>query len=545
LRFVVRPAEGVINPFEGPPAISPDGRMLAYTSVLDGVQRIWVRALDSLVARPIPRTETGASLFWSPDSRSLGFWSQPGVLKRVEVSGWSPQTICETKGRSLGATWNAAGMILFHSLGAPGLNQGPASGGAPRLVTTAGAGEQHLVPSFLPDGRQFVFGVMSRDANRQGVYIGSLESSQIERVLPGALIAHYTPPGYFVFVRDGKLMAQRFDLSRLRTDGDAQLVADKPWSQGQLADYSVSNSGVLAFTEEYLPPGQLTWVDRAGRRLGTAGSVGPFVHLDLSPDEGRVLFERRNEGGGGDLWVLDLRRGESLIRLTSDEWAYAGLWSPDGTKVVYAHSGTESEGLTNYVKRSDGAGERELFSRGGAPSDWSRDGSLVVQYVGLPVSGGLTIVPATGARQARPYLETTPEAKVVAQGRLSPDGRWMAYTSMESMTPEGYVRPFPSSDRRFAVSTNGGTHPRWRADGREIFYLGRDGNLMAAPVQPGPDLQVGAPVPLFALLPVGYPGRSDYAVTKDGQRFLVNRRTGPEISYSITVMIDWLQTLAG
>jgi len=546
VRFVVTPTAGVINPFEGPPAISPDGRTLAYTAVVDAVQTIWVRSLDSIVARQLPGTETAGTLFWSPDSRSIGFYSQPGVLKRIELAGGAPQTICEVKGRALGAAWSPAGIIVFHSLGVQGVSQVPAGGGAPRVVTTVAAGEQHLPSSFLPDGRRFVFSVVSQDPARMAVCVGSLDSSRIERVLPAASSAWYAPSGHLLFLRNRKLMAQRFDTNAVRVQGDTQLVSDRVWIAGDgfLADYSVSNTGVLAVTEEYVPPGQLTWLDRSGRRLGTAGSASPNIHIDLSLDDRRVLVERLNESGAGDLWVLDLTRGESLTRLTSGGWSYIGLWSPDGTRVVYARSDNDGKGDANYIQRWDGAGQRELLSRGGAPTDWSRDGRFIVQHLGLAgVSDGLDIVPVTGDRKPTRYLTSTPA--LISQGRWSPDGRWMAYSSTESTTPEVYVRPFPTPDRRFAVSTNGGTHPRWRADGKEIFYLAPDGNLMAAPVRLSPSFEAGAPVPLFALLPVGYAGRTDYAVAKDGQRFLVNRRTGPPISYSITVLTDWPQTLQG
>jgi Tol biopolymer transport system component len=344
-------------------------------------------------------------------------------------------------------------------------------------------------------------------------------------------------------------MAQRFDAGKLHLEGDAFPIADRLWSYGSSA-FGVSDSGVLAYAEEEGVRSQLTWFDRLGRRLSAAGPEGPFIHMDLSRDGRRVLLERFEEGRG-DLWALDLARNVPSRLTSGPSWAYSSTWSPDGSSVAYTLSGETSGGL--YQQDASGAGQpKELISlkdQLANVSDWSADGQYIVYSISdpqnqfdmwvLPMSTGK----AVEDRKPFPYLRSP---FLEAQGHLSPDGRWMAYGSNEAGTVEVYVSSFPTPSKKVRISSGGGRQPRWRGDGKELFYLvPADRMLMSVPIQTAPALQPGTPAPLFRTDAVGYFdfGRYDYGVTANGDRFLVNTRVGGPGSTRITVTTNWQAAL--
>jgi len=530
-------------------SVSPDGRYLAFVAASEGRTKLWVRSLDSVVAQPLAGTEGAfpqSPPFWSPDSRSIGFFAG-GNLRRVEVTGGSPQTICQaSQGR--GGTWNRDGVIVFANIESSTLYHVSAAGGVPTPMTSldpSGQEDTHRAPSFLPDGRHFLYFVRSAQPEREGIYVGSLDQKESKLLVRSETGALYAPPGYLLFVREETLYTQPFDADRLQVTGDPLPVAGQMrHSINRLAEFSVSDNGVLVYGHGGgAASGQLTWFDRGGKQLEASGAPGTYYHLELSPDEKRVAVEViEPQTGVGDIWVFDLSRG-SRSRLTSDpEWDYNPLWSPDGGRVAFASSRVAARGI--YQKLASGAGSDELLFKVYPvfPTDWSRDGRFIVYQTSDPKTrADLWVLRLSGERQPRPFLQTEFSE---TQGRLSPDGRWMAYTSNESGNPEVYVQSFPASGAKSKVSTAGGAQPRWRADGKELFYLAADRRLMSVEVKWGAGFEAGVPKALFeAPIPAGQLTRYHYAVTADGQRFLIITPVGDAALQPLTVVVNWTAEL--
>ena len=531
---IAEPPGMVMNPFQSTPAVSPDGKMVAFSAGQGGRQSIWLRMLHSLDIGEVPDTNDAVNCFWSPDSRAVGFFAE-GKLKRVNIASGPAQAICDTP-RGFGA-WNQDGTIVFTM----GMNSAyyrvPAEGGTPAaLPTTEILGHtRYTRPSFLPDGKTMLFGATSNQPERQGVYATRLDSGQTTRLLTIAGTAAYIPPGFLLVSQQGKLVAHRFDAGRLRLEGDAIPVAEGLFGFSFYYGFSVSNSGVLAYAETEHFDGQLAWFDRSGKRLANAGPSGPYVHIDLSRDERRVLLERF-EGGHGDLWALDLARDVPSRLTFGPGWNFAGYWSPDGTQFVHS----KTIGSTVIVQRpAGGKQERQLVDTGvpgpTTPTHWSPDGRYIVYSMASPAtSWDLWIVDLSGDQKPYPYLQTQ---FMEVQGRVSPDGRWLAYVSNESGAPEVYIGSFPHSGATFRVSIKGGVFPSWRADGKELFYLTPDQTLMAVAIRGKPD-QAGSPEPLFTTPIVQYRSRMNYASSADGKRFLVNTRL-EAAPHAIHVIANW------
>ncbi len=559
VRFQIPPrgksAIGVFN-------LSPDGRWLVFPSG----GKLWLRALDSLQAQPLPGTELDASLgledgFWSPDSQYIAFASQ-GKLKKISVAGGPAQTLCDVT-MLIGGTWNRDGVILFGDF--LGLWRVPEAGGAPVQVIMPGIASFPISPDFLPDGRHFLYTIIGDKAEANGVYVGLLDGRQHQagqRLLPDASNVSYAPAfapgtgaagrsGYLLFERGGTLMAQPFDPVRLALTGAASLVADGVARKRDVGLFSVSNNGTLA----YLPGGtattvQLVWKDRTGKSTGTFGPPGVYDDFRLAPDEKRIAFET-SQSGNDDVWALDSVRG-TTSRLTFDP---AGdnvpMWSADGLRIVWA-STRGGGGVDLYIKAANGTGKEDLLVKMGTPlgwaSDWSRDGRyLLYQRPGEKTGQDLWIAPqlpegVSGDRKPFPYLQSEFDE---SEGKFSPDGRWVAYVSNESGRNEIYVQSFPLSGAKFQISTGGGAQPQWRKDGGELFYVAPDQMLMAVSVKlgrpPAEPFQAGkSPKPLFAVqsYSVRLIGR-DYAVSNDGQKFLVPSLDEAAESQPMTVVLNW------
>jgi Tol biopolymer transport system component len=567
VRFEVHLPAGTLN-F----TLSPDGRQLAFLAPgTDGRNLVWIRALDSLEPRRLAGTEnvSGPPVFWSPDSRFIAF--QAGnKLKKIDISGGPPQDICDTSVLILGGAWNRDGVVIFGTDG-NGVMQVPAAGGIPTFLTTAGGhNEAHAFPSFLPDGRHFFY---LRASENPGIYLGSLdvtpEHQNSRRILSTSLMAVYTASadprmGRLLFLREGTLLAQAFDEKSLQPQGDPIPVAERVGSLFLSGQFSVSPSGVLAFRggKTALWLSRLSWFDRQGRQLGNVGDTGTYSYTDLalSPDGTRLAAARIDpKVAGGEvgmwvIWLLDLIRGVST-RFTFDLAPdSAPVWSPDGTRVAFAAPRAGGNGI--YQKATNGSGkEQELVRATGdlkLPDDWSHDGRFLLYTQRDPrTHANLWVLPLAGngtpSGTATPFADTEFSEE---QGRFSPDARWIAYASDESGRSEIYIQPFPLPENggsKTPISRDGGIQPRWRRDGKELFYFSPDGKLMAAEVTEGPTFKASVPRVLFQV-PVAQIAHNAVAsqvfgwdVAPDGKRFLID--TAATSSEPVTVVLNWTAEL--
>jgi Tol biopolymer transport system component len=535
-------------------AVSPDGRYLVFGAGTQGTAPLWLRPLDSLSARPLPGTE-GANLpFWSPDSKSVAFYAG-GKLMRSDIVGGAPQVLCDANLSVPGAggTWNRDGVILFGST--VGLFRVPAAGGVPQQVTqwdTARKELGHGPPQFLPDGKRFLYFVQSSEPNTQGIYAGSLDNPK-ERVLIKATgrKAYYAPPregrtGFLLWLRQQTLMAQGFDLAKLRLEGDptpvAENVAPGSTSTRVRAAFWTSDAGVLVYrTGVAFEKGTLLWMRRDGTRLGEAGKEDRYASIRLSADDKRVAMSLHDDRGIPDIWVWEFGR-EVMTRITFDPKSDGvPVWSPDGRHIAYY---SDRSGVRQfYRKEAGGGGQEEQLTNSPyfkVASDWSRDGRYLLYYEVDPKTGfDIWALPLEGERKPAVVLQT-PFSEANAQ--FSPDGKWIAYNSDASGRDEVYVRAFPFSSGQWQVSNQGGSRPKWRADGKELFYVGPNAShILAAGVRvAGASFQSDTPRELFPISPVPDNLASPFDVTADGQRFLVVQQSaGAQVAAPLTVVTNW------
>ena len=531
----------------GPVAISPDGSRLVFSARReDGSEQLWLRPLDAAAATPLAGTDEGSYPFWSPDGRSIGFFAS-GRLKRIDPAGGPPVSLCDARD-ARGGTWGPDGTILFSPFSVGPLYAVPAAGGEPVAVTRLEPGsseETHRWPQFLPGGRRFLYLVRHTYGDeRNGVKVGSLDGDESRLILPGQAQAVYAS-GHLLFVRETTLLAQSFDLDSLTLAGEAVPIADQvqfdpSFSRGV---FSASENGVLVFQTGPPPVGeQLTWFDRAGKPAGLLGDRAGYMDLSMSPDLRSVAVSLPDpRGGPPDLWIYEIARG-LRTRFTFDPQPDRyPAWSPDSSRMAY--SSVRKGELDLFVRPIAGASEAEPLLEAEYDQiveDWSSDGRyLVFTTRGAPKTGmDLWILPLEG-RNPTPFLQTE---FTEYMARFSPDGRWIAYVSNESRVPEVYVAPFPWTGRKWQISTSGGSRPRWRGDGRELFYLAENSDIVAVQVgQEGSTFQVGPSMSLFRIRAkrVG----SGFQVTPDGQRFLVNAVVDDERSDPLTLHLNWTARL--
>jgi Tol biopolymer transport system component/predicted Ser/Thr protein kinase len=523
--------------------LSPNGRIIAYTGTAEGVRQIFVHPLDSLEARALPGTENPGDLFWSPDSQSIGFFADRR-LKRVGLDGKLPQVLAPAADHR-GGSWSQEGVIVFAPEPEGPLYRIPDTGGTPVVVGKAPPpNEGYRYPEFLPDGKRFLFVLATDAAERLGLWVGSLDGMEPVRVLPDPSNAAYVPArsgkgGYLFFRRSGgALMAQRFDIGGPRTTGPPISVADQianGFNNLLWADLAAA-PGVLAYVSGLgVNPWNLVWVDRAGKRtefLPGVASAAQYRH-QLSPDGTKVLFFRNDPRSTvRDLWVQDLARG-GPIRLTFSG-CFGAAWSPDGKRVAYS-TGTVVRSDVYEIPATGAARPKLILPAAGvlaSLNDWSRDGKRIVYTTGSSAPGDLLLVPMEGEPKPVVYLPRGPYQRSRAQ--FSPDGAWMAYDSDESGHSEVYVQAVPASSDRFTVSIGGGLAPRWRSDGKELYYVAPDEKLMAVAVKTSPAFEAGPPRQIVEKL-----GGTAYAVSPDGQRFLVAQAGAGNAVPPITVVLNW------
>jgi Tol biopolymer transport system component len=525
-------------------ALSPDGRMVVYVARDGDATRLWLRNLSSSTGRPLAGTDGATAPFWAPDSQSIGFFAGTD-LRRIDLASGQVRTLAPAGPAALGA-WNTDGVILYNAGPANPLLRVAADGGSPQEVVSLN--EQHAgirQPVFLPDGKRFLF--QSIAGTEPGIYLGSLSGAAPVKLASGWTIPGYLPEGWLLQINGDTLQAQRLDLGKSALMGDPISIAN------QVGAFSASATGLIAYRAATGNRLRLNWRDRRGNLLGTAGGDdGDDFSPAISPDGGRVAIARRVAGnvgrfGSTDIWAL---AGSQSGRITTDGRGNEfPVWSPDGERIL--HLSLQPGSSEFHVRFAGGEGTPDLLldsPQPKFPSSWSADGRYLAYFTASPETrGDLVVMPIEGDREpvvllATRYFEVWP--------RFSPDGRWLAYQSDESGRGEVYVRPFVVTEGgapklgpgRWQVSNAGGIFPVWRHDGRELFFLGPAGEMMASAIEVrGDTLVPGTPVKLFDTRVFG--GGSDnatgrqYDVAPDG-RFLINENTDAQAP-PITLLQNW------
>ncbi len=554
VRFEVQPPPEaefqLISNRPGVVAVSPDGRALAFTAASGGQTRLYVRSLDATEARALAGTEEAEFPFWSPDSRSLGFFAGD-KLKRVEAAGGPPLTLCTVR-QGKGGTWSPQGVIVFASDANSALSRVPQGGGEPAPVTKLDAArgdDSHRHPRFLPDGRHFLYLARNPGGGERGdnaVMVGSIDGGLDKLILRSAAAAE-PAGGRLLFLRERTLMAQAFDAGRLELTGDAVPVAEDVRIVSPAAAQAVlaASADVLAYQQgEAGLERKLVWRDRAGKPVGTLGDLGRYLfQVALSPRGDAAAVAVQEQGtGAADVWTYETRRGVRS-RFTFDPRVDASpVFSPDGETIFFESSRDAKPGL--YRKPLGGAGAEELLLEAKsaiAPTDVSPDGrTLTFTWQGEKSSWDVWALPLEGERKPFPLVEGP---RIECCGAFSPDGRFLAYSSDESGRYEVYVVPYPATGRRWQVSTQGGVWPRWRSDGREVLYQALDGTVSATAVTlAGSTLVPGPTEPLFKTrLAAG----TEYVLypAPDARRFLVVEAAEEEKRRPLVVVLGWQAAL--
>jgi serine/threonine protein kinase len=523
-------------------AVSPDGRYLAFVaSGADRVSQIWLRPIDSPVARAIPGTVHPSYPFWSASSRSIGFFSD-GQLKRIDIDGGPARPLAKApNGR--GGAWSADDVILFSPGTSDVIYRVSADGGTVRqtVMSVPRRETSHRWPQFLPDGRHFIYFARSADDNQSAICLASLDATGDAVLVRSSFGAVYAPPGKLLYVAEGTLLAATFDIVHSRVSDDpAQLVDHVATSSNFYGAFSASNNGVLAYATS-ASAAELAWMGRDGRRLGVVAGRGRYVDFRLSPDGRYVaIAEVEPLTDRSDLRLVDTVRGANLRLTTSPATDASPVWSPDGTRLVFRSNRERNHDL--FIRPAAGGGEDRLLLQTSAakyPSSWSPDGSFVVYHANdARTHHDVWAVPIDHPDQPQPLVQTEFDEM---QGQISPSGRWLAYTSNQSARFEVYVQPQPADGRKWQLSTDGGSDPKWRADEKELFYIGRDGRMMSVDLNAVAAFDYGTPRPLFPLrdFAAAAPYLSAYDVGRDGQRFLVRVPSEDPQTHPLNVLVHW------
>ena len=554
-RFSVYPPEKAV--FSGPPnitvpvpqfALSPDGRAIVFVTNSSGADPlIWLRSIDQVAPRPLPGTEHAQFPFWSPDSRWVGFFAE-GKLKKIPVAGGPVQVLADVAD-PFGGSWGTDDSIIFAKLSSAIFRVSSGGGTVTAVTKVDTIMNAHRWPQFLPDGRHFLFHVQGGEPEHHGIYVGSLDGGTQKFIVRTESSAVYASPSYLLYVEGDTLLGQTFDATNLELRGEPFTVAEHVGrSTGFNIGASASGTGMLAHAAAILHRGRLTWFDRAGNSLDSVGVEGDYSDFRLSPNGATLAVSLVDpKEWNPDIWLIDLVRGGPSRMTVGSALNAAPVWSPDGARIVFR---SNRKGQTElYAKSAGGGGNEEVVltyetqhaagidTPNLVCSDWSPDGRYVIASVPQQTTGDdLWLIPFSGDRKPIKFLAPLSDQ---IHGNFSPDGRLLAYTSNESGRFQVYVQTFPLSTRKWQVSTDGGYEPRWRGDGREIYYLSEDRKLMAVAVGAGPSFAV--PKTLFQTrVPEGISSRrTHYVPSSDGQRFLVNTQSLDASPSPITVVLNW------
>jgi serine/threonine protein kinase/Tol biopolymer transport system component len=535
LRFMVLPPENSYIDVAAGAAVSPDGRYVAFVAPdSTGKEILWVRPFDSLTARPLTSTGGAAYPFWSPDGRQIGFFANFSSLKKINVSGGPPITIASAIAGN-GGTWSQNDVIVFGTGVTRLLYRVSATGGVVVPITKEGetvtASRRRV--HFMPDGNHYLYDAPGSGSGRD-VYVASLDSDSGKRLIESGASPAYQQ-GRLLYLRGGTLVAQPFDEKRLEVIGPASTLAE------QVQSFSASQTGAVLtyWTGVARNAPQLIWYDRSGKQIGTLGTPVPQGNAHISPDGTKVaaeIYDPQISETDSDIWLYDVPRGVKT-RFTAKPGTTRGpCWSPDGKRIVFSSNRRGHFDL--YQKSADGSGNDELLYEsavGKYCQDWSPDGkSLLLMTVSIS-NRDMWTLPVLGDRKPIPYVQTEFSE---AGGRYSPDGKWVAYYSDESGSNEVYVRSVLPNGGKLLVSASGGSLPRWRRDGKEIFYLSAAGELMAAAVKGnGSSLEIGIAKTLFQMHLESF--LPSYDVAPDGQRILIVTSLAQKQPFPITVVVNW------
>ena len=563
-------------------AVSPDGRSLAFVSRADIPEpwALWVRPIGSVTPQKLLAVEDAANHsaqpFWSADSRFIGFVTR-GKLKKIEASGGPPQDVCDASA-IFGATWNREGIILFGS--STGLYRVSAEGGKPELITALEPGESgHYWPQFLPDGRHYLYTAWHGEGAKRAVMVGTLGSREKARVLAAESNAAYAEPGFLLFHRGNAVYAQPFDWKKPAVSGEPARVADEVgfMTANGWSDFTVSPGGVLVYYQDTGGSGtgqdadwQLVWTDREAKVLDTPGPPGVYRGMEVSPD-GKRIAVHRHDSSGGDIVAIEPRGSVTSLTFDASRHNSSPVWSPNGDRIAYSSLVKGKWGI--YQNLSSGSGTEELLYESElpkAPMSWSPDGKRIVFWTQDPKNGGDLWVLTLDDKKTAPLIATPFNE---THGQISPDGKWIAYTSNSTGRNEVYVQPFPTGSGRFQISFHGGDWPRWRGDSKELFYHTiatnpdtpamsgaiRGGSLLSVALTArGAALEPESPKDIIRAWALNYPHSGGdyqtYAVSADGKRFLsaqfVVSASGPAADaatpdppQSITVAMNWAASL--
>jgi eukaryotic-like serine/threonine-protein kinase len=529
-------------------ALSPDGHTAAIVAYSKDTNKymIWRYEIGGRDASAVPGTEGASHPFWAPDNRDIAFFAD-GKLKKVDVfSANSPQVVCESlTGR--GGTWNRDGVILFSPDASSGLYRVSSAGGTPAQATKLDSSRgqsSNRWPVFLPDQKHFLYlgANFSGQYDKNAIFVGSLDSDETHPIVAASSNAVYVDPGYLLYLRSNALVAQRFDLKTFSLTGEPRTISDEVryTPATDLAVFSAAKDILTLQTGKGIGTSQLLWFDRSGKQLGFAGPPGIISNGTLSPDARRIAYDQMEpDSRHWAVWTRDLATDSTTRISFGAGLTQLPIWSPDGKQLAYA--GIHNSQWAVFAKNADGSGsetqvvENAAYVKG--PWSWASDGKLLFWD-----KNELWYVPMPGT-QPKPVFQ---ESSTIRNAQFSPDGRWLAYSSNEGGSFEVFVSSFPHTESKWQVSREGGSEPRWRRDGKELFYLSADGKVISVPVKATTTFEAGPPQVLFQThlrQPISALDHISYDVSTDGQKFLVDTKVDEPNAAPMSVILNWSSNL--